>query len=204
VRGWLRTEHRTVSRGAANTFAQRVRKLYQQKSATALPTHVERQLAAIDSLTEQIVAADQELADAAQADPACERMMTTPGVGPVTAIRFRAALDEISRFDGAHAVQSYIGLVPGERSSGERQRRTAITKAGPSALRWVLVQAAWSVLRTRKSDPLGLWAQQIALRRGRWIAVVALARKLAGVLYAIWRDGTTYQSQRTAARQVTM
>jgi transposase len=199
VRGWLRTQHRTVSRGSVNTFASRVRKLYQEKSATTLPVYVERQLVAIESLTEQIVAADEELARTAQADPACQRMMTTPGVGPVTAVRFRAALDESSRFDGAHAVQSYLGLVPGEHSSGERQRRTAITKAGPSSLRWALVQAAWSVLRTKRADPLGLWAQKISLRRGRWIAVVALARKLAGILYAIWRDGTTYQAQRTAA-----
>jgi transposase len=67
--------------------------------------------------------------------------MTVPGVGPSTSVRFVAALDEISRCRGAHTVESYLGLVPGEDSSAERKRRTSITKAGPTELRWCLVQA---------------------------------------------------------------
>jgi transposase len=195
----MRTQHRSVSRGSPETLARRVRKLYEEKSATELPSYVERQLAAIEALTEQISAADDELAEAAEQDETCQRMMTTPGVGPVTAVRFRAALDEVTRFASAHAVESYVGLVPGEHSSGERQRRTAITKAGPASLRWALVQAAWSAMRTRKNDPMVLWAREVERRRGRFVAIVALARKLTGILFAIWRDGTVYEAHRTAA-----
>ena len=96
----------------------------------------------IESLTKEIANADRDLAATAKADPIARRLMTVPGVGPSTSVRFVAALDEISRFGGAHAVESYLGLVPGENSSAERQRRTSITKAGPTALRWCLVQAA--------------------------------------------------------------
>jgi transposase len=123
-----------------------------------------------------------------------QRLATAPGIGPVTATAFVATLDEITRFATAHQLEAYLGLVPSERSSGERQRRGRITKAGNTRMRWLLVEAAWRVLRSPRADaaPLRAWAERIALRRGKRIAVVALARRLAGVLYAMWRDGTSY------------
>src|ERR1700734_3527706 len=67
--------------------------------------------------------------------------MTVPGVGPVTSVRFVSTLDRIDRFPSAHHVQAYLGLTPGESSSGERQLRTGITKAGAPAMRWTLRNA---------------------------------------------------------------
>jgi transposase len=196
VRGWLRAEGRRPRSGELSTFAPRVRALYIE---TALPTYVERQLRALDALNEEIAAADRELARTAKADPIAGRLMTVPGVGPSTAIRFVAALDEISRFRGAHAVESYLGLVPGEDSSADRKRRTSITKAGPTALRWCLVQAAWAARRTRRKDPMHRWVDDVEKRRGTRVAVLALARKLVGILFAIWRDGTVYEPRRSGA-----
>jgi transposase len=118
--------------------------------------------------------------------------MTVPGVGPVTAMRFVAAVDQVERFPNSHALESYVGLVPGENSSSEHKRITALTKAGARKLRWVLIQAAWSARRCRKNDPMVTWALQVEVRRGKFVATVALARKLAGILYAIWRDGSVY------------
>jgi transposase len=162
---------------------------------------VQRQLAIVEALTVQIDEADRDVADLATSDETCGRLMTVPGVGPLTSVRFVATLDEVGRFENAHQVESYLGLVPGESSSSERQQRLSITKAGPSALRWVLVQAAWS-LRThcRKAEaiPLQLWANRVEQRRGKRTATIALARKLAGILYAIWRDGTVYDGSRGA------
>jgi transposase len=189
VRGWLRAEGRRPRGGDTATFPARVRQLY----SDGLPPYVERQLRTIDALTAEIGDADRDLATVAKADPTARRLMTVPGVGPSTSIRFVAALDEISRFRGAHAVESYLGLVPGEDSSAERRRRTSITKAGPAALRWCLVQAAWAARRARRQDPMQRWADEIEKRRGKRVAVLALARKLAGMLYAIWRDGTVYE-----------
>ncbi len=196
VRGWLRAEGRRPRSGELTTFAARVRALYAE---TTLPSYVERQLRALESLNAQIADADRELATTAKADPIARRLMTVPGVGPSTSVRFVAALDEISRFRGAHTVESYLGLVPGEDSSAERKRRTSITKAGPTELRWCLVQAAWAARRARRRDPMQRWADEVEKRRGKRVAVLALARKLAGILYAIWRDGTEYEPGRSGA-----
>lgn len=196
VRGWLRAEGRRPRAGEATTFAARVREAY---GDAALPTYVERQLRTLESLNQEIADADRELAAIAKTDPITRRLMTVPGVGPSTSVRFVAALDEISRFSSAHAVESYLGLVPGEDSSAARQRRTGITKAGPPALRWCLVQAAWAARRARRKDPMQRWADEIEKRRGKRVAVLALARKLAGILYALWRDGAVYEPQRSGA-----
>ena len=157
-------------------------------------------LTSIELVTEQINEATKELEAIAKADPVCRRLMSVPGVGPVTATRFVAALDSHVRFASAHAVEAYLGLTPGEDSSSSRQRRTGLTKAGPPRVRWALVQASWSAWRTRPGDPMVRWAQQVALRRGRNIAIVALARKMAGILFAPWRDEATYDPHRGAAR----
>ena len=196
VRGWLRAEGRRPRGGDVATFPARVRALAVD---APFPSYVERQLRTVEALTIEIHEADRELAAAAKADPIGRRLMTVPGVGAATAVRFVAALDEISRFPGAHAVESYLGLVPGEDSSADRKRRTSITKAGPTALRWCLVQAAWAARRARRKDPMHRWADEVEKRRGRRVAVLALARKLAGILFAIWRDGTVYEPRRSGA-----
>ena len=197
VRGWLRGQGRRPRTGSASTFAERVRSVL----GSDLPSHVERQLRVVEILTKEIDEADREIEEQAQTDETCRRLMTVPGVGPVTAMRFVAALDEVGRFESAHHVESYLGLVPGESSSSERQQKLSITKAGPTRLRWVLVQAAWA-LRTRcrqpAAVPLQLWAHRIELRRGKRTATVALARKLAGIMYALWRDGKDYDASKGA------
>ena len=102
-----------------------------------------------------------------------------------------ATLDVVTRFASAHQVEAYLGLTPREYSSGEQQRRGRISKTGNARMRYLLVEAAWRVLRTNApaAAPLRAWAEGIAQRRGRSIAAVALARRLAGILYAMWRDG---------------
>lgn len=197
VRGWLRTQLWQVRTGATSSFPDRVRG-HGELHHYPLPEHIERQLQAIESVNELIKAADKQVLKIAGEQQVCQKLMTVPGVGPVTAVRFLAALDDVKRFPNAHALQSYLGLTPGENSSSERQRRTGITKAGPAPLRRVLVQSALSAIRTRPTDPMVIWAKQIAERRGKFIAVVALARKIAGILFALWRDGTTYRSSKSA------
>lgn len=96
----------------------------------------------------------------------------------------------MSRFPDAKQARAYLGLVPTEYSSGERRQRGRINKAGPNRARYLLVEAAWSILRRRSAATADLyqWATAIRGRRGTKIAVLALARKLAGILYAMWRD----------------
>ena len=196
VRGWLRTQLWRIRGGNTSTFADRVRG-HSLSLQQLLPDHVERQLRALSSIQQEVKAADKQLRTLAGEIEVCRRLMTVPGIGPVTAIRFVAAIDDPTRFSSAHRVQSYLGLTPGEHSSSERERKTGISKAGPTALRLCLVQAAWQAFRT--TQPIATWAHQIAERRGRPIAVVALARKLAGIMFALWRDGTSYRPTLGAA-----
>jgi transposase len=156
----------------------------------ALPEHVERQLRTIEALHEEVRGADRQLAAWSRQSEVCRRLMSIPGIGVITAVRFIAAIDDPSRFATAHRVQSYLGLTPGEHSSSERERKTGISKAGPTALRLCLVQGAWTVFRMKQ--PMSAWAHQLAERRGRHVAIVALARKLSGIMFAVWRDGTVY------------
>jgi transposase len=202
VRGWLRGQLWRIRSGATETFHQRVR-AHAATLDSELPVHVARNLQIIEMVTEQVRAADAQLRQFVKTDTTCQALMTVPGVGPVTAARFRAAIDDASRFSSAHGVQSYLGLTPGERSSSERQRRTGITKAGPSAPRRMLVQSAWAAFRSYPNDPMVQWAKRIAERRGKFVAVVALARKIAGIMFALWRDGTTYRPERSAAARST-
>jgi transposase len=198
VRAWSRTQLQAVRRGTLKTLPLRMRE-QAASCGEKLPDFVERLLVSIEQLTEQIKAATKELSALAGENEVCRRLMTVPGVGAITALRFVAAIDEIGRFSHAHLLESYLGLTPGEDSSSERRRITSITKAGPSQVRWTLVQASWAALRCAPNDPMCRWAKQVMLRRGKRIAIVALARKLAGILYAIWRDGSAYDPARNGS-----
>lgn len=164
----------------------------------SLPEHlraaVEPLLAVLRTLDEQISSADEKLAAVAKEEPLIKRMCLMPGVGPVTSITYVAILGEVSRFSSAKRVRAYLGLVPQEDSSGEKRQRGHITKAGNSRVRSLLVEVGWSIFASKKPEVQVLreWAHRIAQRRGKRVAVVALARKLAGILYAMWRDGTEF------------
>lgn len=191
VRGWLRTQLRTVRRGSTETFPARVRERAGEES-TAIPPNIEGALSVIDAMNTQVKASMKQIGELAKASELCRRLMTMPGVGPVTAVSFVAAIDTVSRFQHAYQLTSYLGVTPGENSSSQRERRTGITKAGPSSVRRNLIQAAWVAFRFRPHDPMVRWATAIRERRGKFIAVVALARKMASVMFALWRDSTNY------------
>jgi transposase len=145
-------------------------------------------------INEQIAAADRRLAALARTDPEMVRLATAPSIGPITASAVVATVDDIARFASAHHFEAFLGLVPGERSSGEKRRIGRITKAGNARVRYLLVEAGWRILRAKDPETAALraWGLRIADRRGKRIAVVAIARRLAGILYAMWRDQQSY------------
>lgn len=194
LKALVRREGLRVASSAADQVA---RKLAQLALSPALQTEVAPLLALLEPLNAQIAAADARLAARAAADPVVARLTTAPTIGPVTAVAFVATLDTVGRFGNAHQVAAYLGLTPSERSSGEQQRRGRISKTGNPRLRGLLVEAAWRILRTKQPAAAALraWAEQIAARRGRSVAAVALARRLAGILYAMWRDGRDYRGR---------
>lgn len=160
-------------------------------------------LALLAPINREIAAADHRLSELGAREPVVVRLKTAPGIGPVTAAAYVSALDQVARFKNAHQVEAYLGLVPSEHSSGERQRRGRITKRGNARMRYLLVEAAWRILRSPRPEcrPLKDWAERIAVRRGKRIAVVALARRLAGILYAMWRDESEYRISRVETKK---
>jgi transposase len=153
----------------------------------------------METLNEEIAALDARCDTLAQADVVVQRLQTVPGVGPVVALTFRAYVDDVRRFASASQVSAAMGLVPREDSSAERRHRGHITKAGPSEVRSLLVQAAWACWRSKKSGTLHAWVERVAARRGRRIAVVGLARRLSRILYALWRDQSVFAAATLAA-----
>jgi transposase len=190
----LRRDGLRVAAGHSAGFLKRLERV---ELSDALREELAPLVLLLQGLGEQIKAADERLAALAKEDEVVARLCTAPGVGPVTAASFVSTLDEAGRFAGPKQARAYLGLVPTERSSGERQQRGHISKAGPRRARYMLVEAAWTILRRMSpgNSALHEWAAGIAARRGSRVAVVALARKLAGILYAMWRDGTKFESQ---------
>jgi transposase len=165
VRTQIRSEGRRLPGGAAEAAVARVTALRLPAALQATLTPVLELLTALGPL---LAARDRWVKAAAAADGVAARLMTAPGIGPVTALQFYATLAAVDRFRSPGAVTSYLGLVPRERSSGTRHHHGAITKSGPGELRALLVQCAWVAWRLPQSNAtLHAWVHRLAARRGR-------------------------------------
>jgi transposase len=148
-------------------------------------------LEVLDQLNPKIQELTRALEQEVESRPVARRLMTHPGVGPLTALAFELVIGTPERFGCGKQIASYIGLVPSEESSGDRRRLGHISKQGNSLLRFLLVEAAQATVRC---DPD--WRSRflhLAMRRERRIAKVAMARKLAIRLYWMWRNGSDYE-----------
>lgn len=196
IRALIRAHAEPLKACDANVFKDRLAEA-ELDEATAIRIAALRDL--LEPLDAAIKKAEARLAALASQEPALLRLCSVPGVGLVVATAFVSVVDNARRFKNAHQVQSYLGLVPSENSSGGTRRLGSITKHGNSYLRKMLVQSAWSIMRMKKSDPLRDWAHAVAERRGQRVGIVALARRLAGVLWALWRKDRVYEPARAAA-----
>ena len=145
----------------------------------------------LDRLNPTIAELTQAIEQEAENNPAAQRLRTHPGVGALTALAFVLIIGDSERFHCGKQIASYLGLVPLEDSSGNRRRLGHITKQGSSILRFLLVEAAQVTVRS-----LPEWRSKyfhLAMRRGRKIAKVAMARRLAIRLYWMWRQGWDYE-----------
>ena len=145
----------------------------------------------LDRLTPTIAELSAAIEQEVEKCPEAQRLRTHPGVGALTALAFVLIIGRAERFQCGKQIASYLGLVPSEESSGDRRRLGHITKQGSSLLRFLLVEAAQVTVR---SDPA--WRTRyfhLSLRRGRKIAKIAMARKLAVRLYWMWRKGWDYE-----------
>ena len=151
-------------------------------------------------LVEMIEAAEVQLArsskllDArAATDPVATRLMSVPGVGPITALTFKSSVEDPGRFERSSSAGAYAGLVPRRSQSGERDHKGHISKAGDPMLRAALYEAANSILiRVKRPCALQTWGKRLAETKGLKRARVAVARKLAALLHHLWQTGTEF------------
>lgn len=168
-----------------------------QATLAALPLtpHASARRAALqalnDHLTQQIDELDQRVGEQARERPQARRLMTHPGVGPVTALATEVFLGDPSRFAGAKALGSYVGLIPSEYSSGNRQRLGKLTKQGNSMLRFLWCEAA--IHAVRRDAALGRFYRRKLQQKGLGKARVAVARKLGIRLWILLRDQIDYE-----------
>jgi transposase len=148
----------------------------------------------IEALEAQLATSARLVEARASTDPICTRLMRVPGVGPMTALAFKASIEDPARFARSSDVGAYAGLVPRRNQSGERDHKGHISKAGDAMLRHALYEAANSVLsRLKRPCALADWGKRLAETKGPKRARIAVARKLAALLHMLWQSETDYR-----------
>lgn len=147
-------------------------------------------LQALDASEAAVAAQNEWIERHAQTDPRVALLKTIPGIGDISAVAFLAEIGNVERFQTSAQLASYLGLVPRLSESADKRRLGGITKQGSSLLRWILVQDAWKAIGT--SQGFRRRFASISRRKGKQIAIVAIARKLAEVAFCVLRDRTPF------------
>lgn len=195
VRGLLRNFGLKVGSVSKGKFIGRVRDLIGGQAL--LESVIEPLLLVREALRKEQNGLHKQLLTLVRADDVCRRLMTVPGVGAVTAMTFKAAIDDPKRFSSSKAVGAHFGLTPRRYQSGETDRTGGITKAGDALAREALYEAATSLLsKVQRMSAVKAWGMRVAKRRGFKRAGVAVARKLATIMHRMWIDETDFRWSR--------
>jgi transposase len=191
VRGLFKNLGLVIGRGTFNVFAVRAEELIEDRPE--LVAAVRPLLEARNAVEQQVRELDRKVTKLARRDAQVRRFMTVPGVGPVTALAFKATIDDPARFARSRSVGAYVGLTSRRHASGEVDWSGRISKCGDAMLRSYLFEAA-GVLLTRVPMwcAVKAWGRRLAKRNGLSKAKVAVARKLAVILHRMWIDGTEF------------
>lgn len=155
---------------------------------------VEPLLAILATMLHQRARLTKQVLDIVRQEAACRRLMSVPGVGPITALAFRATIDRPDRFRRSRDVGAHLGLTPARYQSGETDIQGKISRCGDELARTALYEAAHTLLvRSKKWSSLRAWGMKVAQHRGMARARVAVARKLAVVLHRMWSDQTEFR-----------
>jgi transposase len=192
VRALLREAGLKLGTPSRKHFAARVREL--AATDPVLVVLAEPLLTIIATMTQELAQLTKQILGIVRDEPVCRRLMTVPGVGPLTALTFRATIDRPERFRRSRDVGAHLGLTPKRYQSGETDVQGGVSRCGDELARTALYEAAHSLLiRSRKWSTLRAWGMKIAKRRGMARARVAVARKLAGILHRMWADGSDFR-----------
>jgi transposase len=191
VRGLLKNLGLVIGRGKFNVFAARAEELIENRPE--LVAAVRPLLVARAAIEQQVSDLDRKVLALARHDAQVRRFMTIPGIGPITALCFKATIDDPTRFRRSRSVGAYVGLTTRRHASGEVDWSGRISKCGDAMLRMYLFEAAGVLLtRVPKWSALKAWGTRLAKRNGLRKAKVAVARKLAVILHRMWVDGTEF------------
>ena len=192
TRGVLKNLGLRVGKAGGNVFHHRVEELIGDRPA--LQVAVRPLLGVRELVKREITGLSRKLLALARTNEVSRRLMTVPGIGPMTALAFQAAIDEPTRFRRSRSVGAYFGLTPRRFASGEMDWTGRCSKRGDGMVRSYLFEAA-GVLLTRVPQwcALKAWGLRLSKRVGFKKAKVAVARKLAVMLHRMWRDGTDFQ-----------
>ena len=192
IRGLLRNFGLKVGVVSVIRFDDRIRELVDR--LPELGDLMGPLLSARQKLRETFMALHRKLLSIVRDDEACRRLMTIPGVGPVTSLAFISTIDVPARFRNSRAVGPALGLTPVLNQSGESHRVGRVSLCGDGMMRTLLYEAAQVMLsRVNKWSWLKAWAMNVARRRGRQKAIVALARRLAVIMHRMWSDGAEFR-----------
>jgi len=173
-------------------FAGRVRELAGEDAFVM--GLIEPLLTILATMLEQFSRLTKQVLDLVRKEEVCRRLTSVPGVGPITALAFRATIDRPDRFKRSRDVGAHLGLTPARYQSGETDIQGKISRCGDELARTALYEAAHTLLvRSKKWSSLRAWGMSIAKRRGMARARVAVARKLAVILHRMWSDGTAFR-----------
>lgn len=198
VRGLLRPFGLVVRPNRGQSFADRVAELVAGDEILTVVT--DTLVAAIADLEKRIDVLDKQVRHQGRGMAEVRQFMTTPGIGPVTALAYRAVIDDPTRFTHSRDVGAYLGLTPRRYQSGEVDRDGGISKCGDSLLRHLLYEAANVLLTTVSSkSSLKSWGMKLLKKVGPKRARAAVARKLAVILHRMWVDGTDFRDGQPAA-----
>jgi len=191
IRGLLKNLGLVIGRAKFNVFTVRTEELIEDRPE--LLAVIRPLLAARKAIEEQVGALDRKVVKLARHDEQVRRFMTVPGVGPITALCFKATIDDPTRFKRSRSVGAYVGLTTRRHASGEVDWSGRISKCGDAMLRMYLFEAAGVLLtRVPKWSALKAWGMRLAKRNGLRKAKVAVARKLAVILHRMWIDETEF------------
>ena len=153
-------------------------------------------------LDEKIIALEKQQQQLCQTNENYDRLLEIPGIGPMNAAAIISEIGDGSQFTAGRGYAAFCGLVPRQNSSGNGTIMCGITKNGNRQLRTLLVHSARTLVRhmEKKDDALSRWVKEIAARRGKNKAIVALANKLARVCWAVLFHKTRYQAELVSAR----
>jgi transposase len=192
LRALLREAGLKVGTPGRKAFPDRVRELV--AGDPTLTAVVEPLLAIVATMTAEAARLTKRIIDEVRIEPTCPRLMTMPGVGPLTALAFRATIDQPSRFRRSRDVGAHLGLTPRRYQSGEIDIQGGISRCGDELARTALYEAAHSLLmRSHRWSALRAWGMKIAKRRGMARARVAVACKLTVILHRMWCDGSEFR-----------